>query len=46
VESPLYKDVLNTAKIISSLVGSLNQMIKRYEDELLNHEKLQYFAVL
>ena len=46
VESPLYKDVLNTAKIISSLIGSLNQMIKRYEDELLNHEKLQYFAVL
>lgn len=46
VESSLYKDVLNTAKIVSSLVGSLNQMIKRYEDELLNHEKLQYFAIL
>lgn len=42
----LYKDVLNITKIVSSLVGSLNQMIKRYEDELLNHEKLQYFAVL
>ena len=46
VESSLYKDVLNITKIVSSLVGSLNQMIKRYEDELLNHEKLQYFAVL